>query len=150
MKSDGCSQQNEPTCPQPKQLHFLLINGINRLLMSVLGDCFYFSVINRKHINNIQSKNSVNRFGGLVPQRGGWCRGGSRYVCCGVVGILTLKTKQFQRFLVSWFQSFKISKFRRFRKSFNVFGKIWISCEHNAISCFLENIDFIFKMFKKC
>ena len=60
-----------------------------------------------------------------MPPRGGWCRGGSQYVCWGVVRNLTLETKQFQRFLVSWFQNFKVSKIPK------------------TISCFLEDLDFM-------
>ena len=45
-------------------------------------------------------------------------------------------------FLVSWFQSFKASKFQSFEdpKALNVFGRYWSHITNNSISCFLEDI----------
>ena len=51
-----------------------------------------------------------------VPQEGGGCRGGSRYVE-GILGFLvslfqSFLVSGFQSFLAAWFHSFLISKFQ--------------------------------------
>ena len=51
--------------------------------------------------------------------------------------------------LVSWFLRFKVSEFQRFTKSSNVLWNISIPYDQTFISCFLEDIDPIFKIFKK-
>ena len=48
-------------------------------------------------------------------------------------------------FLVSWFRSFE---FQSFNISLKLCWKVLIPCYHNSISCFLEDIDPIFKIFK--
>ena len=52
---------------------------------------------------------------------------------------------KFLGFLASWLQSFKDSKYQ---KSFNVYWKILIPHYQISISCFLKEIDPIFKIFE--
>ena len=101
-----------------------------------------------------------------VPEEGGWCRGGSRYV--DGWGMPLIENEKMQRFLVSWFlvfkvskfqsfrvsnfQSFQVSKFQRFRDSkvpFNASGKILLPYYQKSISCFLEDIGPTFTIFEK-
>ena len=70
--------------------------------------------------------------------------GGSRYVEGGlgflVVGFLGFEVSWFLGFVVSWFRCFLVSKFQSFKVS-----KIY----QITISCSLEDIDPISKIFKK-
>ena len=74
----------------------------------------------------------------------------------GIPSVENQKVSWFLGFEVSWFLGLLfvwpigllVSKFQRFTKPFNVW-KISLSYYQISTPCFLEGIDFIFKIFKK-
>ena len=95
----------------------------------------------------------------MSPKRAVGCTGGSRHVN-GVGGIPFLGNKkqsgflgflvsQFLGFKVSRFQSFLVSKLRGFKVAwFLGFDVLMFPYYQNSISCFLEDIDPVSKIFK--
>ena len=61
-------------------------------------------------------------------------------------GIPLIENDKFQSFLVSWFQSCKVSKIRKFNNGFMFWGTIAIPYYQISISCLLEDIDPKFKI----